>query len=123
RVEQHRDVVDAAVHRAALDADDVRDRAAFGGGGAREIGRRRARLVGLEAVVRRLRSRRARIGQRGRATRRGGPVEELVLGRDVALRVDREGGQAAGVRGGRIAHGGNGGGRRADPRRGLRPQA
>src|SRR5262249_26505936 len=81
-----------------------------------------AHRVRLEAVVGRGRRRRAGIRERGRAARGGGPVEELELGGDVALRIDGEGGQAARVRRRRVARRGNGGGRRADPRLGLRAQ-
>ena len=81
-----------------------------------------ARGVRLEAVVGRRRGRRARIRQRGRAACGRRPVEELVLGRDIALRVDREGRQAARVRRRRVARFRRRRGRRADPGRRLRAQ-
>ena len=122
RVEQHGDVVDAAIQRSALDTYDVRHRDARRGRRGRKIGRRGADCIGFEARVRRRGGGRARVRQRGRATRGRRAVEQLVLGCDVALRIDGEGRQAARVRRRRVARFGDGRGRRADPRRRLRAQ-
>ena len=92
------------------------------GRGRCEIRRRGADRIRLEACVRRWRGRGARIRQRGRARRGRGSVEQLVLRRDVALRVDGKRRQAARVRRWRIARGGHGSGRRADPWRRLRAE-
>ena len=121
-VEQNRDVVDAAIYRSALHAHDVRHRQSGGRSGHGKIVRRAARGVRLEAVVGRRRGRRARIRQRARAACGRRPVEELVLGRDIALRVDREGRQAARVTRRRIARCRHRRRRRADPGRRLRAQ-
>ncbi|EEF24018.1 conserved hypothetical protein, partial [Ricinus communis] len=134
RVDQHRDVVDAAVDRSALDLDDVRHR--FGqavGPGLRDLGERRARrVVGLEAGVRGRGG--GRSGGRGRGVGqhegtaavarrdrdgRQGPVEQAPLRRDRALRVGRAAGQAAGIGRGRGGVAGRGGGRRANVGQGL----
>ena len=122
RVEQHRDVVDAAIQGSALDAHDVRHRDARRSRRGRKIRRRGAGSVRLEAVISRRGGRWARIRQRGRATRGRRAVEQLVLGRDVALRIDGEGRQAARVRRRRVTRCGRRRGRRADPGLGLRAQ-
>ncbi len=88
----------------------------------RQVGRRDARRVGLEAVVRGRRGGRARVGQGTGATRRRRSVEQLVLGGDVALRIDGGRGQAARVGAGRVADGRHRRGRGADPRCGLGTQ-
>src|SRR2546430_2540808 len=65
---------------------------------------------------------RARVRQPGRARRVRGAIEELVLGRDVALRIEGRGRQAARVRRRRVARFGYWRRRGADPRLGLRAQ-
>ena len=101
-VEQNDDVVDTAVHGAALDPDDVAHGAAGIGHCDRHVdGRRGGGVVGLETAIGRRGSarrrrggggcdRRARIGQAegaGRGSRRA--VVQLEFGSDVALRVGR----------------------------------
>ena len=120
RVEQHGDVVDAAVQRAAFDAHDIGHREPRRRGGHREIGRCAAGRVRLEAIVRRRGGRRTRIGQRSRAAGCRRAVEQLVFGRDVALRIERERRQAARVGCRCVARCGDRGRSRADPRLHLR---
>ncbi len=127
RVEQDRDVVDAAVQGAALDPHDVRQsEAGAGGGRGDQVRRRRARAIGLEAREGRRwrRGRRARIRQYEHALaidaivdrhRDFSPVEQMEFGRDIALRIDGKGRQAARVRGRRVSRCGDGRGRCADP--------
>ena len=115
RVEQHGDVVDAPVQRAAFDAHDIGHREPGRRSGHREIGRRTAKRVWLEAVVRGRGGRRTRIGQRTRAAGRGRAVEQLVFDRNVALRIERDRRQAARVRCRCVTRFGDRGGRCADP--------
>ena len=108
-VVQHGDVVDAAVHGAALHAHDVGHGDAGVGGGGGHVGRRGARRVGLEAQVGRRRGvgrhgggrgrdRGGGVGQAQAAAGGGAAVIELELGGDVAVGV-RRAAQAAGVAG------------------------
>ena len=71
RIEQHRDGIPAAIDDARLPAHDERHRPALIGGGHRDVRSRMVRVVTLQAAA------------AGRA------IEELVLRRRVALRVQR----------------------------------